>query len=161
MGKEKKKMNNNNQTSLFNEIAEECRKNKAFPNSMEIGEYENVLFCRLQRTAIHYELQYYTLANMIGIEIHIENKKDKEKKDYKKKEKQIKLLQKYLKYFIDVKVLNKHIMYDPYWRNSCGLGRIYILCDYSIDKEKILSYINEFIYQTWERISLIVPDWEK
>jgi hypothetical protein len=161
MGKEKKKMNNNNQTSLFNEIVEECRKNKAFPNSMKVCEYENVLFCRLQLTAIHYELQHYASANMIGIEIHIENKKEEEKKNYEAKKEKIELLQNHLKYLTDIKIFDKQIIYDPCWRNNCGLGRIYILCDYSMDKKKILSYINEFIYQTWERISIIIPDWEK
>jgi hypothetical protein len=147
-------MNNNTQTQspseLFKKIAKE------FPKS-EVSLYKGKLgFCRLQKTAIHYELQHYSLVSMIGIELHIEKENDYEKKDYEVKKAEV--LQKYLKYFTDVKIRDKHIMYDPCWYDC---GKIYILCDYSMGEKKILSYINEFIYQTRERINVIVPGWEE
>ncbi|MDR2595172.1 MAG: hypothetical protein LBC87_10435 [Fibromonadaceae bacterium] len=143
---------------IFNEIAEECREKEIFSNSEEIKpNKKKPRFCRLQRTSIHYELQHYDLAGMVGIEIHIEKKSYGEKNDYSAKKEKVELLQRYLKYLTDVKIFGKQIMYDPCWYNC---GRIYLLCDYSMGKEKILCYINEFIYQTRERINIIVPNWD-
>jgi hypothetical protein len=142
---------------IFNEIAKECWKNKILFNLEEIKLNENEpSYCRLQQTSVHYELQHHALAGMIGIEIHIE-KRSYEKNDYEAKKETIELLQKNLKHLTDVKVFDKQIMYDPNWY---GCGKIYILCDYSLGKEKILSYIYEFIYQTKERINIIVPNWD-
>jgi len=145
-------MSNTTETSLheetFHKIAEEC--GKKFPKPEEVKLSKNKLgYCRFQRTAIHYELQHYALANMISIEIHIEKKDYDGKNDYEVK---------FLKYLADIKIFDKHIMYDPCWYDC---GRIYLLCDYSIGKEKILFYINEFIYQTKGRMDIIVPDWDK
>jgi hypothetical protein len=152
------KMSNNIEISqhgnIFDEIAEECRKKELFLKSEKIAlSKSKSKYCRLQRTAVHYELQDYNLVGMIGIEIHIE-KVSYAKKDYEAKKEKVELLQKYLKYLTDVKIFGKQIMYDPSWY---GCGKIYLLCDYSLGKEKILCYINEFIYQTKERMNIIVP----
>ncbi|MDR2556040.1 MAG: hypothetical protein LBC64_11535 [Fibromonadaceae bacterium] len=145
----------------FRKIAEECEKKFHKPKRVPEGvmKYKDKLgYCRFQKTAIHYELQHYASANMIGIEVHIEKESYDGKNDYEIKKEKVELLQKYLKYLADIKIFGKHIMYDPCWYDC---GRIYLLCDYSMDKEKILCYINEFIYQTRERMNIIVPGWDE
>jgi hypothetical protein len=130
----------------FKEIMEQCKIYPFFKKSLKAKTKEGGKYCRLQDTPIHYELVHYDSVDMIGIELHI----GKERID---------LLKKPLKYFIGIGIFDKQIMYHPHWGNDDA--RIYILCDYSMDLEKIFSYLNEFIHQTRGRIDLIVPDWDK
>jgi hypothetical protein len=142
---------------ILKEIAERCSIYPSF-KQMKIEATKGGAYCYFQPTAIHYELAHYNSADMMSIELHIE-KNDMGKNDYEKGDKKdkIDLLQKLLKYFTDIRIFDKQIMYEP---SHFGCGRIYILCDYSMGVEKIFSYVNEFIYQTKSRIDIIASGWE-
>jgi hypothetical protein len=91
-------------SEIFKEVAKQCDI-YPFLKPMDIKPVKGVgRYCRLQPTAIYYELAYYNSPDMISIELHIE-KNNMGKKDYEKKKEKVELLQKSLKYAIVAQTL--------------------------------------------------------